>query len=101
MYRRSYGDFQFNYQVSGFLKTPLDGCRLYIININTTAIDCLWIVTHFRHAPYGRRHFVPSAVSLAAVYASPAKPALNGVESVAGSHGPAFCRYRNWKASYI
>ena len=50
-----------------------------IININTTAIDCLWIVTHIRHAPYGRRHVVPSAVSLAGVYASPAKPALAGV----------------------
>ena len=32
----------------------------------TTAIDyCLWIVTHIRHASYGRRHVVPSTVSLA------------------------------------
>ena len=32
-----------------------------IININTTAIDCLWIVTYIRHGPgpYGRRHVVP------------------------------------------
>ena len=28
------------------------------------------------HAPYGRRHVVPSVVSLVGVYASPAKPAL-------------------------
>ena len=31
------------------------------------------------HAPYERRHVVPSAVSLAGVYASPAKPDLAGV----------------------
>ena len=41
-------------------------------NLNMIGIDCLWIVTHIRHAPYGRRHVVPSAVSLADVYASPA-----------------------------
>ena len=31
------------------------------------------------HAPYGRRHVVPSAVSLAGVYASPAEPVLAGL----------------------
>ena len=31
------------------------------------------------HAPYGRRHVLPSEVSLADVYASPAKPVLAGV----------------------
>ena len=31
------------------------------------------------HAPYGRCHVVPSAVSLAGVYSSPAKPVLAGV----------------------
>ena len=47
-----------------------------IININTTAIDCLWNVTHIRHVSYGHHHVVPSATLLAGVYASPAKPSL-------------------------
>ena len=50
-----------------------------IINLNTTAIDCLWIVMHIHHAPYGHHYVVPSAVSLAGMYASPRKPALAGV----------------------
>ena len=41
------------------------------ININTRATDC-----HDHHAPYGRRHVVLSAVSLASMHASPAKLAL-------------------------
>ena len=62
----------------------------YYKNINTTAIDFLWIVTRIRHASYGRRHvqryWIPifGAVgrfwlSLAGVYASPTKSALAGV----------------------
>ena len=64
--------------------------RSGIININTTAIQDLWIVTHLRHlhhALYGRRHVqramfkdIKSAVSLAGVCASPTKPALAGVK---------------------
>ena len=56
-----------------------------IININTTAIDYLWIVMHIWNAPYGRRHvgrFISRRVS------------------VAGSHGPvkpAACWYRQGK----
>ena len=46
------------------------------------------------HAPYGHRHVVTSAVSLAGVYTSHAKPVLAGVYVLyAGSHG----RYRQRK----
>ena len=38
---------------------------MIIINMNTTAIDCIWIVTHIWNAPYKHRHVVPSAASLA------------------------------------
>ena len=55
--------------------------RLMFININNTAIDCIGIVTHICHPPYGCRHVVPSVISLAGVYLSPAKPgALAGVQ---------------------
>ena len=49
----------------------------------------------FFHASYGRRHFVPSAVLLAGVYASPTESALAGVWALpAPTAKPAFCRYR-------
>ena len=35
--------------------------------------------TSCAHAPYGRRHVVPSAVSIAGVYASPAKLVIAGM----------------------
>ena len=52
-------------------------------------------------APYERRHVVPSAVSLAGMYASPAKETGSRCRvSVARSNDPtkpAFCRYRQGK----
>ena len=36
---------------------------------------CDWL-SHIRHDPYRRHHFVPAAVSLAGVYMLPAKPVL-------------------------
>ena len=53
-----------------------------IININSSAPDC-----HICHAPYGHRHVVPSAVSLAGVYVSPAKPVLAGVYALPAPTG--------------
>ena len=47
------------------------------------------------HAPYGRHHVVPLAVSLAGVYASPARPVHAGVYALPTK--PAFCRYRQGK----
>ena len=59
-----------------------------IININTTSIDCLWIVTHIRHGPYGRHQVVPFHYT------------HHQHVSVACSHklaNPAFCLYRQGK----
>ena len=58
-----------------------------IININTSAnpTDCHVSVTIHTGADM-------SAVSLASLYASPAKPVLTGVLAL-----PAFCRYRQGK----
>ena len=37
-----------------------------------------WL-SRIRHAPYGHRHVVPSAVSFAGMYVPPAKPVIVGV----------------------
>ena len=76
---------------------------IIIININTTAIDCLWFVTHIWNAPYGHRHVVPLATSLRRVSVAGFAGSSQRV-SVAGSHGPAkpaFCRYRQGKLVLI
>ena len=52
--------------------------QVTIINIDTTRIDGIWIVTHIRHASYGCRHVVPLAVTLAGEYGSPVKSVLAG-----------------------
>ena len=58
---------------------------IYLLTHNSGVIDnkynhrCDHAVTLSGHVPYGRRHVVPSAVLLAGVHASPAKPILAGV----------------------
>ena len=62
--------------------------------------DCFWIVTNIRPAPYGRRHVVSSAVSLAGVTRrrrSRLSPASKRCRLPRTGIKPAFCRYQQGK----
>ena len=49
-------------------------------------MQCDWL-SRIRHAPYELPHVVPSAVSLAGVYSSPAKPVLAGMYALPAPTG--------------